>query len=957
MSVPSVAVLLVSHDGSRWLPGVLEGLAEQADLVSRVVAVDTGSRDESVELLAEALSEHFPGRGVVLTAPPGTSYPQAVEVGVDHIAGLTELDTEAPDWIWLLHDDSRPAPGALAALLEVASVRTGAAVLGPKLREWPSLLRLLELGVTISGTGRRETGLERGEYDQGQHDEVREVLAVNTAGMLVRRAVLEELGGFDHQLPIFGNDIDFGWRAAARGHTTLVVPQAVVFHAEAAHRGVRQTPMTGRHTHYQERRAAIYTLLVNGPGRTLPLRVGRLVLGTLLRMLGFLVVRSPGEALDDLAALVSVLSRPSVLRSARADRAGGEPDRAKPLLPPWWVPYRHGLDFVADLVAAVTNQAADVAERRRIAAAERDPSSQAATRVRTDEDDELTDTGIVARFLTNPVAIVLSLVVLVSLAGAHTAIGSVTGGALAPVPSDAGDWWGLHLHSWHRLGLGTDVPAPPYVVVLALMATVVGTTWAVSVLMLLAVPFALWGSWRFLRIAGRLVSPRGAPRWLLVGGATAYAIVPVTSGGWAEGRLGLVVASALVPWVAHAAVGFADPDAERRQRAGWRVGLLLSLAAAFAPLAWFVVLALTVVVLLAGRRLAGDVVTRRDVWLPPLTGLAVPLVLLAPWWLPSLWRGSARALLLDTGRLPSATVEPIDVLTGRVGDLGAPGWMGVIVLVLAVLALVPRATRIPVGLCWLVALVAVLVAVVAGLFSFRVSGIETPAGVGIAVLVVQAALVAAVVLGAQGASRADLGRLRPAVLTVAAAAAVVPLAGLGWFVLADNMLSSTTLKVVPAYMVQSSVQAPQNGILVVRGSVSDGLTYTVRRDDGVTLGEDEVIALAAERDGVTATMRSLLARPTGAVIERLGELGIAWIILPAPADGAVSATLDATSGLAQSSSDPGTRAWQVTRPVAADAVDGSGSVIRVILLLVQGLALAVVLVQAAPTLRPGGRRR
>ena len=36
-------------------------------------------------------------------------------------------------------------------------------ILGPKLREWPSLRRLLELGITISGTGRRETGLERGE--------------------------------------------------------------------------------------------------------------------------------------------------------------------------------------------------------------------------------------------------------------------------------------------------------------------------------------------------------------------------------------------------------------------------------------------------------------------------------------------------------------------------------------------------------------------------------------------------------------------------------------------------------------------------------------------------------------------------------------------------------------------------------------------------------------------------
>jgi GT2 family glycosyltransferase len=186
------------------------------------------------------------------------------------------------------------APGWKAPRIYPMTAFSG--TLGPKLREWPSLKRLLEVGVTISGTGRRETNLEPGEYDQGQHDEVRDVLAVNTAGMLVRRRVLEELGGFDDNLPIFGNDIDFGWRAASRGHRTVVVPQAIVFHAEAAHRGTRRTPLTGRHTHYQERRAALFTLLANVPARKLPWQVARLFFGTLVRMVGFFVVRSPGEA-------------------------------------------------------------------------------------------------------------------------------------------------------------------------------------------------------------------------------------------------------------------------------------------------------------------------------------------------------------------------------------------------------------------------------------------------------------------------------------------------------------------------------------------------------------------------------------------------------------------------------------------------------------------------------------
>ena len=313
-------------------------------------------------------------------------------------------------------------------------------MLGPKLREWPSLRRLLEVGVTISGTGRRETGLERSEYDQGQHDDVRTVLAVNTAGMLVRRSVLEELGGFDEQLAVFGNDIDFGWRAAAAGHKTVVVPSAVVFHVEAAHRGVRRTPLTGRHTHYQERRAAMYTLLANARGWALPWKVVRLLFGTLLRVLGFLLVRSVGQAFDELAALVSLYGSPGQIRAARRERKSRRPAHehdVRGLLAPWWLPYRHGLDVVSDLATALTLQAQDVAERRRAAAAAAEGDHPVTPRRTTTVDEDegpAADTGLVARFLTNPVALGLAVFVLLVLFGAREGIGPVSGGGLSAAP-------------------------------------------------------------------------------------------------------------------------------------------------------------------------------------------------------------------------------------------------------------------------------------------------------------------------------------------------------------------------------------------------------------------------------------------------------------------------------------------------------------------------------------------
>jgi GT2 family glycosyltransferase len=247
------------------------------------------------------------------------SYGEVVRAGLDLIPATSGAE---PDWVWLLHDDSSPDADALEQLLAAAGEHPEVAIFGPKLREWPSLRRLIELGVTISGTGRRETGLERGEYDQGQHDERRVVLAVNTAGMLVRREVLDELG-FDPALGFFGNDIDFGWRAARAGHSTMVAPEALVFHAEAAHRGQRTSRLAAHH-HRQERQAAIFTLLANGSGRGLPFRILRLTLGTLLRALGFLLVRAPSEARDELVALGSVVGRPGRLHAARTAAPGHE---------------------------------------------------------------------------------------------------------------------------------------------------------------------------------------------------------------------------------------------------------------------------------------------------------------------------------------------------------------------------------------------------------------------------------------------------------------------------------------------------------------------------------------------------------------------------------------------------------------------------------------------------------
>jgi hypothetical protein len=461
-------------------------------------------------------------------------------------------------------------------------------------------------------------------------------------------------------------------------------------------------------------------------------------------------------------------------------------------------------------------------------------------------------------------------------------------------------------------------------------------------------------------VAGRLATPAGANRWLILWGATTYALVPVVCGAWGQGSIAPVLSAALLPWLAHAALGFADPEADRRWRAAWRTGLLLALVSCGTPLAWLLAALVGVVVLLLAFTLLPGVGRDRSAWGPPAVALVVVPVLLAPWWLPALLHGAGEGLLLDGGRFPAATPDGLELGLGRFHDLGAPWWLGVVLPVLAVLALVPRRSRIPVLICWVVALVSVLAAVGLGSMTLDLAALSTSPGLGFLLVVVQAALVTAVVLGTLGVP-SPRGVVRAVAALLAAAAVAAPLGGLAWFVLdGGDHLTRDRDAGIPAYMVQSSELGPEHGILVVRGSLTDGLTYTVRRDDGISTGEDEVLDLTAEHRDFTTLVQGLASRPTPEAVDSLASRGIEYVVLPAPADGEVAAALDATAGLEEASAeDRSTRAWQVDRPLSASDLEGTRSWLRIGLLLLQGVAILVVLVLCAPSTerqREGGRR-
>ena len=442
-----------------------------------------------------------------------------------HAPGLasTRSDSGAVvEWLWLLHDDSAPAPQALEAMLELADEMPSAAMIGAKLLGWDNPRLLLEVGATLDRGGRRETWLEPGELDHGQHDGDRDVLAVSTAGMLVRRDVWEDLGGFDPALPLFRDDTDFGWRANLAGHRVVICSRAVLRHAQATTSGLRPicvpTIATAKARPAERALDDAHELFrgvvaMDDPARDVRRR---------RPVEPFVVAKRPFDAWDEMRATVSVLIRPRVLlRARRARRATRR------------IPSRE----VRALVRAAWHA---VAPLRRIGA--RATRRHRASRRRRDHRRPRALPP--HRHATWRSCWYSDLLIVSLVAERHVLKGTLHGGMLLPAPASASDLWNTYTASWHATGFGSTTDAPPYLAIVAMIGAVLfgSAQLAVKVLLLGSVPIAGLTAY----IAAR---PSVATKRLRVWLAATYALLPVASGSIASGRLGTAVAFAVLPLV------------------------------------------------------------------------------------------------------------------------------------------------------------------------------------------------------------------------------------------------------------------------------------------------------------------------------------------------------------------------------------------------------------------------
>ncbi len=698
---------------------------------------------------------------------------------------------DAESWLWLLTEDSVPELTALAELAQTIEAAPSAALVGPKLVRLDSPRIIEQMGLTLTWDWRLFSSVSA-EFDQSQHDETEDVLAVATTGALINASRYLSVLGLRQNLSPLAADYDLAMRLRLAGHRVLMAPISKV----AVGAKTKNVLLSSR-TAMQQRKAQIELLSIY---QAAPIAV----------LLGLF------------APVLAIFQTIWLLLVKRPERI--------------WSTLRSGIWWFFTLPAHLSHRSAiSGPERRgisklRILFASREDINRAQRSKVELTTEATTPVGEPNLSLVGSGGLwVMALIAILGWRFWPTNV-AVVGGSTLPLSADIGKVFSHTAASWQSLGLGMAAPSDPFNWVLLALASC--TYWlptlSVTIFFFVAKSLAWAGAWQALKLASNRKS-------LIFLGATSYAFWPAVTDAQTQGQLGALVSLVLLPYFVFGLAKVLRIGSTTNQTWTW-VGVSSLLAAAISAGSPSLTPLLALVILLLAiyrfKRIG------YLMWLP------VPLLAL---WIPSaIFLGVQHPLgLLSDPGLPVATVKkPIWQFLLSAPN-GAPfaaysGYAILVLLAVALAALWRRRANTALGL-WLALIAATAAAWCLSQVQFQaptnsetmqdwVSGSPTPL-VGLVGLLTAFLLVIAL----DGANGLLVKTGKTATWLVAAALAVQ-------FVATPSILKYTDGKLVPALVVAQATTHTQTRVLQIEpiGLDSGGQQFSATLITGPGIHLDEL---------------------------------------------------------------------------------------------------------------------
>ena len=196
-----------------------------------VVVVDNGSDDGSPEMVLQEYAENPTFRVQLLRNSQNRGFCAA------NNQGFAASDTE---FVAVLNNDAEAEPDWLEKLAGAFDSRPDVGMAASKILVHEDPRRIDKAGHLIYPDGQNR-GRGSGELDAGQYDRVEEILWPDGCAAMYRRAMLDQIGGFDEDFFAYADDAELGLRARIAGWKCLYIPDAVVRHHRGATLGVRSS--------------------------------------------------------------------------------------------------------------------------------------------------------------------------------------------------------------------------------------------------------------------------------------------------------------------------------------------------------------------------------------------------------------------------------------------------------------------------------------------------------------------------------------------------------------------------------------------------------------------------------------------------------------------------------------------------------------------------------------------
>ncbi len=218
MRQPLVVTVILNTNRREDTLACLESLRRVSYSNHRVIVLDNASTDGSVEVIRSS----YPAARVI-------PLEQNLGYAGNNNVGIRLALEQGAGWVFVLNEDTVVDSACISHLVEVGESDPATGIVGPLVYHYDEPDIIQSAGGILDG---RWNSIHTGqnEKDCGQFSRPRKVDWISGCAILVRREVIEQVGGLDERFFYYWEETEWCVRARRKGWQIFHVPAAKIWH-------------------------------------------------------------------------------------------------------------------------------------------------------------------------------------------------------------------------------------------------------------------------------------------------------------------------------------------------------------------------------------------------------------------------------------------------------------------------------------------------------------------------------------------------------------------------------------------------------------------------------------------------------------------------------------------------------------------------------------------------------